>query len=80
VQITIVVKAKRIIDVSAPVFPNERQRSAEINQRALPAYRDEVLTAQSADINGVSGASYTWDGYTTSLQQAIDTAHARGAL
>lgn len=80
VQITIVVKAKKIIDVSAPVFPNERQRSADINQRALPLYHDEVISAQSANINGISGASYTWDGYTTSLQQAIDSAHARGAL
>lgn len=80
VQITIVVKAKKIIDVNAPMFPNERQRSAEINHRALPTYRKEVLVAQSANISGVSGASYTWDGYTTSLQQAIDNAHARGAL
>ena len=35
----------------------------------------EAVSAQSAQIDVVSGATYTWDGYTQSLQSAIDQAH-----
>ena len=40
----------------------------------MPILRSEALSAQSAKINTVSGATYTSDGYKTSLQSAIDKA------
>jgi uncharacterized protein with FMN-binding domain len=43
-------------------------------QDALPQLNQEVLTAQSANIQAVSGATYTSNGYTQSLQQAVDQA------
>jgi uncharacterized protein with FMN-binding domain len=61
--------------VQALLLPNERQRSAEISQYAGPQLRQEALQAQSANINVVSGASYTSQGYAQSLQGALDAAH-----
>ena len=46
---------------------------------ALPILRSETLTAQSAQIDTVSGATYTSDAYIRSLQSAIDAAHLAGA-
>lgn len=52
--------------------PNDRGRSVEINQQAAPILEQEVLTAQSANIDTVSGATYTSEGYAQSVQSAID--------
>jgi uncharacterized protein with FMN-binding domain len=45
-----------------------------IGQNAIPRLNQEVLTAQSASIQAVSGATYTSNGYIESLQQAVDQA------
>ena len=50
------------------------QGGDSIAQNALPQLNQEVLTAQSADIQAVSGATYTSDGYISSLQKAVDQA------
>ena len=46
----------------------------EINDYALPILIQETLDAQSADIDMVSGATVTSDGYLQSLQSALDQA------
>ncbi len=48
----------------------------EINQQALPTLISETLTAQSSDVDTVSGATYTSESYRASLQTAIDDARA----
>ena len=54
----------------------ERQRpDQEINSYALPVLAQEALAAQSADIDHVSGATVTSDGYLQSLQSALDQAN-----
>jgi uncharacterized protein with FMN-binding domain len=75
VQVRVTLRGTRIEDVQALLLPNERQRSAEISQYAGPQLRQEALQAQSANINVVSGASYTSQGYAQSLQGALDAAH-----
>ena len=80
VQVSLTVSKKRITSISVPVYPHTKHRSAAINDRALPMLQSEVLKAQSGSIQNVSGATVTWEGYTTSIQQAIDTARAKGAL
>jgi uncharacterized protein with FMN-binding domain len=50
------------------------QGGSHIGQDALPQLNQEVLTAQSANIQAVSGATYTSNGYIQSLQQAVDQA------
>jgi hypothetical protein len=54
-------------------------RSVQIAQRSAPILRSEALSAQSAQINTVSGATYTSNAYKSSLQSAIDKAKARSA-
>jgi uncharacterized protein with FMN-binding domain len=45
-----------------------------ISAAAGPQLRNEALQVQSANINTVSGATYTSDGYAQSLQSALDRA------
>jgi len=75
VQVAIVVKSGRITDVKALQLTNQGGRSVAISAGAAPILRTEALRAQSAKIDTVSGATYTSDGYRTSLQSAIDKAH-----
>ncbi len=79
VQVTIVVKGKRIVDIQASA-PTERERSAFINQQAVPMLRQEVLQAQSATIDLIGGATMTSDAYDQSLQAAVDKAHKAHTL
>ncbi len=76
VQVTIIVKGKRITDVRASA-PTERDRSAFINNQAIPMLRSEVLQAQSANVDLIGGATMTSEAYTQSLQAAVN--QARGA-
>lgn len=46
-------------------------RSQYIDQQSIPLLEQETLQAQSANIQGVSGASYTSAGFTQSLQSAL---------
>jgi uncharacterized protein with FMN-binding domain len=55
--------------------PNGNFRDTEINNYAVPILVQETLTAQSANIDSVSGATVTSDGYRASLQSALDAAH-----
>lgn len=75
VQVTITVSGGKITDVAVPTYPNGNHRDQEINTYALPVLTQETLSAQSADIDTVSGATVTSDGYKESLQAALDAAH-----
>lgn len=74
VQVQVVINGGRLTDVREVEAPDSHNRSVEINDEAAPILRDEALTAQSADIDLVSGATITWDGYRQSLQAALDLA------
>ena len=69
-----------LVAVAVVQYPDSDRKSVRINQRALPQLQSEALTAQSAQIDTVSGATYTSDGYVKSLQSAIDEARAAGAM
>jgi uncharacterized protein with FMN-binding domain len=74
-QVKVTIAGGVITDVQAVQLPFDRPRSAEISQYASPRLRDEVLQAQSAQIDSLSGATYTSDGYAQSVQSALDQAH-----
>ncbi|GHD37205.1 FMN-binding protein [Streptomyces galbus] len=74
VQVRVTVTDGRITDVTAVTYPRDNPRDQQINSYALPELRSEALRAQSADIDTVSGATYTSDGYRESLQSALDAA------
>jgi uncharacterized protein with FMN-binding domain len=74
VQVRLIESNGKITDVQALQLPFDRRRSNEISQFAEPILRNEALHAQSAQIDTVSGATYTSDAYDQSLQSAIDRA------
>lgn len=74
VQVRITVADGRITEVAALRLTDHDGRSVAISNRAAPILRQEVLAAQSADVQSVSGATYTSEGYLTSLQSAVDQA------
>ena len=71
VQIALVVQDGKITDVQELQLPSDRRLSQQISAQAGPMLRTEVLRAQSDNINGVSGASYTSYGFYQSLQSAL---------
>jgi uncharacterized protein with FMN-binding domain len=75
VQVKITYAGGRVTSVVAVRLPSGNSRDAEINNYAVPILIRETLAAQSANINAVSGATYTSDGYVQSLQSALDAAH-----
>ena len=74
VQVRIVVKDGKIVAASALKSPDGDSRSRSISQQAIPYLVQETLAAQSDQISGVSGASYTSNGWFTSLQSALKKA------
>jgi uncharacterized protein with FMN-binding domain len=75
VQVQITVSGGTITEATAVVYPNGNRRDQEINAYALPVLEKEAVAAQSAQIDHVSGATVTSDGYVGSLQSAIDQAN-----
>lgn len=75
VQVEVTITNDKITDVQAVEYPNQERRDQEINADALPQLHAQVLSAQSSDIAGVSGATFTTQGYVGSLQSALDAAH-----
>jgi uncharacterized protein with FMN-binding domain len=78
VQVKVTITGGHLVDVVALQTPASHQRSVFINDQAVPMLRSEALQAQSANINTISGATYTSDGYAQSLQSALDQARAQG--
>ncbi|MDQ2729444.1 MAG: FMN-binding protein [Actinomycetota bacterium] len=74
IQVRITLKAGKLVDVTALQSPTDHSTSVAIAQQALPLLRQEVLQAQGAHINNVSGASYDALGYAQSVQSALDKA------
>jgi uncharacterized protein with FMN-binding domain len=75
VQVQITVESGKITDVTVLQVPWNDRHDQMINSQAVPIYNQEAIEAQSADIDVVSGATVTWEGYTQSLQSAIDKAN-----
>ena len=80
VQVQVVYSGGQVTDVQILQYPDGERKSVSINQRALPTLISESLSAQSADVNTVSGATYTSKSYRISLQSAIDAAKAASGV
>jgi uncharacterized protein with FMN-binding domain len=74
VQVKIVTAGGKITDVVPLQLTDAGGRSVEISNYATPILRSEVIQAQSAKVSGVSGATYTSEGYLSSVQSALDQA------
>jgi uncharacterized protein with FMN-binding domain len=80
VQVQAQITNGKLVAVAVVQYPDGDGRSVRINQRALPQLQSEALSAQSAQVDTVSGATYTSEAYARSLQSAIDEALAAGAM
>lgn len=76
-QVQITVSGSRIASVGVLQVPLNTSRDQEINSFAVPQLNQETLRAQNAQIDSVSGATYTSDGYVGSLQSALDAARLK---
>jgi uncharacterized protein with FMN-binding domain len=72
VQVRVTVRGKKVTRVSAVALPQSDPKSQEVSSFAAPQLAQEAVAAQSGQIDGVSGASYTSESYKTSLQSALD--------
>ncbi|MSX98886.1 MAG: FMN-binding protein [Actinobacteria bacterium] len=66
-------KSNVLCDVTVLQYPNDRRTSVEINQYSLPIYNQEAIATHSAKIRAVSGATYSWQAYSTALQAVLDS-------
>lgn len=76
VQVSVTFDHGRITAVDALQTPSDNRHDLEITALSVPELTRETLDAQSANIDTVSGATYTSQGYIESLQSALDSAHA----
>jgi uncharacterized protein with FMN-binding domain len=74
VQVEITVVGGEMTDIEVLQQTDTGSRSDQLNGRALPQLTEDALAAQSADIDAASGATYSSEGYLTSLQSALDAA------
>jgi uncharacterized protein with FMN-binding domain len=74
VQVQVTISNGKIVDVTALQLPSNDPHSAQISQYVEPILRSSALQAQSAQVDMVSGATYTSDAYVRSLQAALDQA------
>jgi uncharacterized protein with FMN-binding domain len=72
VQVVVTLDGDQIVDVQALEMPDGDRRSASISRQVEPILREYALAADSADIDVVSGATYTSRAYAYSLQSALD--------
>jgi hypothetical protein len=72
VQVQITVSGGTVTSVTAVDYPRNDPRDVQINSFAIPQLDQEATAAKSTDIDIVSGATYTSEGYIQSLQSALD--------
>jgi uncharacterized protein with FMN-binding domain len=74
VQVKVTLQGGRIADVQGVQLPSGDGHSSQVSRYAAPRLRSAVLSAQSARVNTISGATYTSMAYLQSLQAALDKA------
>jgi uncharacterized protein with FMN-binding domain len=74
IQVKVVISGGRITDVIFLQYPNDRNTSIEINSQAMPILKQEAISAQSAQVSGVSGATATSQAFIESLGSALSQA------
>jgi uncharacterized protein with FMN-binding domain len=71
-ELKVTVTGSKITAVQPAIDDAFDPRSAQINSYAEPLLQSQTLAAQSANIDGVSGATFTSQAYVQSLQAALD--------
>ncbi|MGH2502058.1 MAG: FMN-binding protein [Ktedonobacterales bacterium] len=76
IQVKAVIAGGKITDVQFLQYPNERQRSVEINGYADPQLTQEAIQAQSAQVDIITGATDSSEAFMQSLSDALSQATA----
>lgn len=76
VQVQVTISGGRITNIQFLDYPHDRNTSVRINSRAMPILIQEAISAQNANVNGVSGASATSPAFVESLTSALNQAKA----
>jgi uncharacterized protein with FMN-binding domain len=76
VEVKAIISGGKLADIQFLDYPQDRGTSVRINSNALPILRQEAIAAQSANVNGVSGASETSPAFIQSLASALNQAKA----
>ncbi len=71
-QVRVTVEHRKIVKVEALQLQGTDPRSVMISSSAEPILQQEVLAQHTADVDAVSGATFTRASYTQSLQSALD--------
>jgi uncharacterized protein with FMN-binding domain len=71
VQVQAVVQNGQISGLSVLKYPSDRRESLRISQQALPLLRNEVVKAQVARVNVITGATLTSEAFMRSLEGAL---------
>ena len=75
VKVTVI--GSKITNTQVVGLQTAESYSQQIADQAIPYLRSQALAAQSANINGISGATYTSEAYATSLQSALNKLHVK---
>jgi uncharacterized protein with FMN-binding domain len=70
--VRVTARGHRITNVTVPTIQTAESYSQQLATQVIPTLRSEVLSGQTARINGVSGATYTSEAYAMSVQAALD--------
>ena len=71
VTVTVTISGGKITNVTAQALDGGDRRSQSIDSQAVPMMKTEVLSANSANVSTIGGATYTTTAYITSLQSAL---------
>ena len=74
VQVRATIQGGKLADIQFLQYPSDRNRSVQINTYAMPILKQEAISTQSAQVDGVSGASATSQGFVESLGSALTQA------
>ena len=74
VQVAVTIQNGAIQNVTFLQYPSDRRTSQEINSQAMPWLTQEAIQAQSANVDIISGATLTSEGFQMSLQSALQAA------
>jgi uncharacterized protein with FMN-binding domain len=75
VQVQVSIQSGSIQSVQFLQYPSDRRTSQQINSIAMPYLQQEAIQAQSANVDIISGATLTSQGFEMSLQSALQSAH-----
>lgn len=74
IQLQVTVSGGQVTDITALAVPQNDPRSSQISSYAVPQLVSQAIEAQSSSISGISGATFTSDGFAQSLASALTQA------